>query len=240
MISKFISVTILFFYLEKISSPPNKIKATFLDVYKREGIIGVIFLFLLRKIVRLHLLMTYGFYVYLMYQQENSGNPKYTSNDLSRLSEWDSTYIVVTILGIIGLALRLWSYKTLDEFFTYDIRIKKDHKLITHGPYRYLIHPSYSAMIFIGPYVIYLTSQLAPFIKLYESSLSPITYSILSYYISISICHPLSVNFIIVVTFSTLVMLNRIRKEEIMLKDHFRKEWDEYVKTRWRLIPYLI
>ncbi|RHZ89197.1 hypothetical protein Glove_18g41 [Diversispora epigaea] len=237
MISKFISVTILFYYLEKVSSPPNQ-KTTFQDAYKREGIIGVFFLFLLVKIGRLHLLMAYGFYVYQMYQQEYSGNPKYTSNDLPRLSEWDSAYIVLVITETIGIALRLWCFKTLEEFFTFDLRIKKDHKLITHGPYRYLIHPSYTALLFLWPHITYFASQFAPFVKLYESSLPPIAYSILSY--SISKCNLLSIEFIIFMTLLVLSTLHRIKLEEAMLKNHFGKEWVEYVKTRWRLIPYLI
>ncbi|RHZ89195.1 hypothetical protein Glove_18g43 [Diversispora epigaea] len=240
MISKFISVTILFYYLEKVSAPPtpNKIKTTLLDTYKREGITEVLFLFLLRKTGRLQLLMIYGFYFYLMYQQEYSGNPKYTSNDLPRLSEWDSAYVLVIMSEFIGITLRLWCYKTLEEFFTFDIKIKKNHKLITHGPYRCLIHPSYAALSFLWPHTVYFASQFTAFIKLYKSSLSPITYSILSYFISI--CHPSSIEFKILTVLTIVLVLNRIRLEEAMLKDRFGKEWDEYVKTRWRLIPYLI
>ncbi|CAG8599771.1 8344_t:CDS:2 [Diversispora eburnea] len=91
---------------------------------------------------KLQLFMSYGFYVYLMYQQGYSGKPEYSSNDLPNLSKLDNAFIVVFISVIIGIILRLWSFKALDEFFTFDLTIKKDHKLITHGPYRYLVHPS--------------------------------------------------------------------------------------------------
>ncbi|RHZ89198.1 hypothetical protein Glove_18g40 [Diversispora epigaea] len=237
MISKFIFVTILFYYLAKVSTPPNKIKSTFQDVYKREGIIGT-FMYFLRVFGVFQLSMIYGFYVFLMYQQEYSGKPEFISNDLPRLSKWENTFIVVSILKIIGIALRLWCYKTLAEFFTFDITINKHHKLITHGPYRYLIHPSYAALLFLWPYLSYLASQFPPFIKLYESSLSPMTYSIFSF--TILTCHPSSIVFKILITLTIIAMSNRMIKEEVMLKDHFGKEWDNYVKTRWRLIPYLI
>ncbi|RHZ86638.1 hypothetical protein Glove_48g51 [Diversispora epigaea] len=237
MLSKFIPVTILFYYLEKTLAPPNKIKSNFQDVYKREGIIGMMFFYLVRRIGKLQLLMTYGFYVYLMYQQEYSGKPEYTSNDLPKLSKWDNKFIVVSISITIGIILRLWSFKVLDEFFTFDLTIKKDHKLITHGPYRYLIHPAYAASLFTCPYIIYVTTQFAPFIKLYEPSLS-IPYLTMSFLISTG--HPSSIMFKILTASTIITLSNRMRNEEAMMKKHFGKEWDEFVKTRWRIIPYLI
>ncbi|RHZ77174.1 hypothetical protein Glove_184g143 [Diversispora epigaea] len=172
-----------------------------------------------------------------MVQQEYGKRPEYTYN-LPRLSEWDNTYIVIFTLESIGIIIRLWSFKVLDEFFTFDIMIKKNHKLIKHGPYRYLIHPSYTGMLFHWPFVVYFAFQFAQFVKFYKLSFSPITYSILSFLISS--CLPSSIIFKILVLFTILTILNRMRNEEAMLKNHFGKEWDEYVKTRWRLIPYLI
>ncbi|CAG8438336.1 10143_t:CDS:2 [Diversispora eburnea] len=170
MASKFVFEIILFYLMAKVSKPPNKIKSTPQDVYKREGIIGMVMYFLrVAGVFQLSLYMIYGFYVYLIYQQEYSGKSEYTNNDLPILSEWDNTFIIVSIMKIIGMALRLWCYKTLGEFFTLDLTIQKDHKLITHA------------------------SQFAPFVKLYESSLSPMIYSIFSFLLLM--CHPSSTAF---------------------------------------------
>jgi protein-S-isoprenylcysteine O-methyltransferase len=51
-----------------------------------------------------------------------------------------------------GLALRWWSIRVLDRFFTVDVAIHAGHKLIRHGPYRLLRHPSYTGalMTFYG------------------------------------------------------------------------------------------
>jgi protein-S-isoprenylcysteine O-methyltransferase len=48
---------------------------------------------------------------------------------------------------IAGLLLRWWSIATLGRMFTIDVSIRAEHRLIESGPYRYLRHPSYSAIL---------------------------------------------------------------------------------------------
>jgi protein-S-isoprenylcysteine O-methyltransferase Ste14 len=43
--------------------------------------------------------------------------------------------------------LRMWCHLTLGTFFTHDLGIKNEHKLVKTGPYKYLIHPSHTAKI---------------------------------------------------------------------------------------------
>ncbi|CAG8571113.1 10742_t:CDS:2 [Acaulospora morrowiae] len=136
-----------------------------------------------------------------MYQQDN-GNTTYLNNEnMNRLSEWTVGYSLVTFVSILGTILRLWCFAVLDEFFTFDITIKKNHKLITNGPYKYLIHPSYTGLLLWVPYEAYILHQLRPFVSLH----APPVY-----------------------------------KEEALLRNHFRKEWDEYSKARKRFIPFII
>jgi protein-S-isoprenylcysteine O-methyltransferase len=53
---------------------------------------------------------------------------------------------------VIGLVLRLYSIIYLGRFFTINVAIAKDHRLIDSGPYRFIRHPSYTGglMIFLG------------------------------------------------------------------------------------------
>ncbi len=55
-------------------------------------------------------------------------------------------------LLITGIILRLAVVYSLGRFFTVDVTIRQDHKLIKTGFYKYLRHPSYSAsfLSFIG------------------------------------------------------------------------------------------
>jgi protein-S-isoprenylcysteine O-methyltransferase len=50
-------------------------------------------------------------------------------------------------LLIAGLMLRWWSIATLGRMFTIDVAIRAEHRLIESGPYRYVRHPSYSAIL---------------------------------------------------------------------------------------------
>ena len=51
-----------------------------------------------------------------------------------------------------GLALRWWAIRVLDRFFTVDVAVHADHRLVRDGPYRRLRHPSYtgSLLTFLG------------------------------------------------------------------------------------------
>lgn len=80
--------------------------------------------------------------------------------------------LIFYLAGIIG---REWVIKTLGRYWSVDIRIREDHKLIKEGPYGYVRHPnlvclfleanglclipnSYYALIFV--WTIYLASIL--------------------------------------------------------------------------------
>lgn len=46
-------------------------------------------------------------------------------------------------LMCLGVALRAWSVICLREFFTMDVKIFSNHRIIERGPYRWVRHPSY-------------------------------------------------------------------------------------------------
>jgi len=60
--------------------------------------------------------------------------------------------IVGLIVFVAGLALRWYAIIYLGRFFTVDVAIAADHRLIDTGPYRYVRHPSYTGALaaFIG------------------------------------------------------------------------------------------
>jgi protein-S-isoprenylcysteine O-methyltransferase len=55
----------------------------------------------------------------------------------------------VTGLAMIlfGMAIRFWSIATLRHFFTVNVTLRDDHRLIRVGPYRLLRHPSYTGAL---------------------------------------------------------------------------------------------
>ena len=54
-------------------------------------------------------------------------------------------------LGLIflwsGIALRLWSFRTLGRYFTFTVQTSSDQPVITGGPYRVVRHPGYTGLL---------------------------------------------------------------------------------------------
>ncbi|WP_220197840.1 methyltransferase family protein [Ktedonospora formicarum] len=50
---------------------------------------------------------------------------------------------------IVGTCWRWYAILTLGSFFTGKVMIARDHRLIQHGPYRYLRHPSYTGILLV-------------------------------------------------------------------------------------------
>ncbi|KZT70870.1 hypothetical protein DAEQUDRAFT_810447 [Daedalea quercina L-15889] len=47
-------------------------------------------------------------------------------------------------LTMLGSAIRLVCFRTLDRFFTFEMTVKEDHQLCTRGPYSVVRHPAYA------------------------------------------------------------------------------------------------
>ena len=46
-----------------------------------------------------------------------------------------------------GMLFRWWSVRVLAEYFTVDVSIRPDHRIVRDGPYRMLRHPSYTGAL---------------------------------------------------------------------------------------------
>ena len=51
------------------------------------------------------------------------------------------------VLLVGGRALRQWSFWTLGRYFTFTVQTSSDQTVITTGPYRFVRHPAYSALL---------------------------------------------------------------------------------------------
>lgn len=58
-------------------------------------------------------------------------------------------FMIGIAIMLIGMALRFWSVITLGASFRTTIETQKDQKIIRHGPYKLVRHPSYSGLILV-------------------------------------------------------------------------------------------
>ena len=69
--------------------------------------------------------------------------------DWAYFSDSVNDYNWITATGVVmiatGIWFRAWAVKTLGQFFTPTVQIKKEHQLINSGPYKIIRHPSYFA-----------------------------------------------------------------------------------------------
>jgi len=56
---------------------------------------------------------------------------------------------VMFVFGLLaaGVLLRWWAIRTLGKFFTVDVAVHREHRLVTAGPYSWVRHPSYTGLL---------------------------------------------------------------------------------------------
>ena len=59
---------------------------------------------------------------------------------------WHQTalFSIGVTLILLGVALRWYAIWTLRDYFTRDVAVSSDQKVVQNGPYRYIRHPAYS------------------------------------------------------------------------------------------------
>jgi protein-S-isoprenylcysteine O-methyltransferase Ste14 len=59
----------------------------------------------------------------------------------------DLHFLLGAAVLALGSSLRLWSVLTLGRFFRTTVVVQEGHRVVSAGPYRYVRHPSYSALM---------------------------------------------------------------------------------------------
>lgn len=131
--------------------------------------------------------------------------------------------IVGLVLTTAFSTLRFAAFQTLGRFFTYQLSILPDHKLVTHGLYSYVRHPSYTAVPFVFTGV--LLTVTAPGSVLYD-------------YLGVDATRKLMVVLALGIARGTYVFMCRAEVEDQVLRKEFGKEWEEWARVvRYKFIP---
>ena len=105
-----------------------------------------------------------------------------TWSPLTYSNTLQSDFSIIDYCGIFiclaGIKLRRTAFKVLNEYFTYNVSISKDQKLIRLGPYEYIRHPSYTGFLFaLVGYTMFIHGNIWCWIAL-STSLIPLYFRI--------------------------------------------------------------
>ncbi|KAI0073077.1 hypothetical protein K474DRAFT_1603973 [Panus rudis PR-1116 ss-1] len=137
------------------------------------------------------------------------------------------TFLVGSALIATGSLIRIACYRTLGRHFTFDLSLRKEHKLVTDGPYSIVRHPSY-----LGT-TIYTFGHMA--IQLGHGS----------WWLETGIAHtPVGQALAAVRIAAGLgvagMLLSRVPREDRVLRNEFREEWEAWVqRTPYKVVPWV-
>ncbi|EKM50778.1 uncharacterized protein PHACADRAFT_264260 [Phanerochaete carnosa HHB-10118-sp] len=137
------------------------------------------------------------------------------------------TWLAGCLLLGAGAALRLLCYRTLGKFFTWRLAIRRDHELVTSGPYAFVRHPGYlgNIMIAAGAILVHVSPggwfhECVGWDSLW-SKVFTVVWSTWSLYIP-------------------AMLVGRVGKEDEVLRKEFGEQWDRWAKrTPYRIFPYI-
>ncbi|ETW79785.1 hypothetical protein HETIRDRAFT_477394 [Heterobasidion irregulare TC 32-1] len=129
-------------------------------------------------------------------------------------------------LVCLGGAIRLACYRELGRLFTYELTLRKEHKLVTSGPYSIVRHPSYTGgtILAVGMTICELGSGTwwteAGIIRTIPGqALAVVWGAILAY--------------------SGFIFRRAVGEDDLMRKE-FKGQWDEWAaRVPYRFVPWL-
>jgi protein-S-isoprenylcysteine O-methyltransferase Ste14 len=151
---------------------------------------------------------------------------------LTQIGSLSPTFIAGSLLSIMGGLLRTHCYRTLGKMFTFELSIRKEHKLITSGVYGIVRHPGYTGGI----------SVLLGFLL---CSLSRHSWLVAFSLLALGQAESMMANVLGCAWISMFVMfgvglVRRMNDEDVMLEQNFGKEWKEWAeRVPWRLVPWV-
>jgi protein-S-isoprenylcysteine O-methyltransferase Ste14 len=134
-------------------------------------------------------------------------------------------FLVGCILVNIGAGIRVSCFHTLGRLFTFEPAMRKDHKLVTTGPYALVRHPAYSGgyLMIIGIVLCHISS--GSWLRESGAMENQIVKGLFSGW---------------VISLAALfgATIARINKEDDALRVEFGKSWETWASNvKYRLFP---
>ncbi|KAI0925913.1 hypothetical protein AcW1_008221 [Taiwanofungus camphoratus] len=136
-----------------------------------------------------------------------------------------STFLFGWTLAVFGCFIRIACYHALGRLFTYELTVRKNHQLVTSGPYSIVRHPSYTGLIIGSVGTFFCHAGRGSWLT--ESGvLNTIGGKIVAYWWS---------------AWTIYLLINltlRTPQEDQVLKKEFGDQWEQWAsRVSYRLIP---
>ncbi|KAI9068221.1 hypothetical protein FKP32DRAFT_1562179 [Trametes sanguinea] len=136
-------------------------------------------------------------------------------------------FVLGAALVVFGGTVRKACYDTMGNYFTYQLALVHDHKLVTWGPYSVVRHPSYTGALAVS--IGQLLMQFAPGSMLVESGA-----------LESAAGRAVAGAWVVYVLFSLMIVVRRVGKEDVVMRKEFGEQWDEWARrTRYALVPFV-
>ncbi|VDC04869.1 unnamed protein product [Peniophora sp. CBMAI 1063] len=129
-------------------------------------------------------------------------------------------FVLGAVLALSGAVIRLWTYRALGPQFTLQLALIKNHELVTTGPYAYVRHPSYTAVLTTVSGVVLCEAARGSWWREAGVFDTPIGKCIALIALGFGIC--------------LVQVVSRASMEDKMLSEKFGRKWEEW-KQR---VPY--
>ncbi|KAI0086899.1 hypothetical protein BDY19DRAFT_315204 [Irpex rosettiformis] len=136
------------------------------------------------------------------------------------------SFAIGVALVCLGAYIRVLCFRHLGKQFTFQLSIRKDHHLITSGPYSIVRHPSYAGGVVQIIGMILCLAGPSSWFK--EIGVHTLPGKVVGTLVGL------------VIALGTYGGIARTFKEDVVLKNTFKEEWEEWAKkTPYRLFPYI-
>ncbi|KAF8648475.1 hypothetical protein AX16_006256 [Volvariella volvacea WC 439] len=132
-----------------------------------------------------------------------------------------------TILTLWGTFIRVSAYRTLGRYFTFELSLQKDHKLVVSGPYSFVRHPSYTGLIMsvLGAYLNHASN--GSWVRECGALDWVVGKALAIFWIGVALAVVVS-------------LVLRVENEDRMLKERFGQDWTDWTKeVPWKLVPWV-
>ncbi|KAG1733695.1 hypothetical protein EDB19DRAFT_1639445 [Suillus lakei] len=134
-------------------------------------------------------------------------------------------FLAGSLAVAIGGALRLYCILTLGKLWSFQLSVRKEHRLVTSGPYSVVRHPSYTGLLL----------QCVGIVVMYGSEGSWMRRSGI---LQVPFIQALAVNDFLFVVICAWVSISRPAVEDKMLQRALGEEWKNWAEgVEYRLLP---